>query len=78
MVNDLQHCHYTANRNNKGQNEHNMAYILGCVLLLKFEGPVVHCLEMYHFPQDSAVCGQASKNHNKAFSLARYFPMFRT
>ena len=30
-----------------------------CVLLLKSDDPVGHCLETCRFPSDSAVCGQA-------------------
>lgn len=78
MVNNLQHCCYIGNINTEGQNEQNMMCILWCVLLLKFEGPVVHYLEMCHFPRESAGCEQASKNQNNAFSVVTYCPIVRT
>ena len=47
-------------------------------IAVEFRRFCVHCLEMCHFPQESVACGQASKNKNKAFSLAMYCPIFRT
>jgi nitric oxide reductase large subunit len=50
---------YIAGINDKADNDHQMACIVVCVLLLKCEDSVGHCLETCHFPSDSAACGQA-------------------
>lgn len=59
LLNNLQHCRFTGSINSKGQNEHNITYILWCVLLLKFEGPLCTVLKCATFPKSLLACGQA-------------------